>query len=877
MKQQPSDNNFPIGLHCQIREVFPAAYIYGPWLEIANFLRINVSGKNPHLYSAALLILFSPVLFSAMEAITNALRTIRSIILNKTSVMLLLMFLTFRLNASHLVGGNFSLRHVSGTQYELTLRVFRDCENGIADFNKNLVAGMYDKADDRQVSRIYMGNIISNQPLVFVGDNCINIPTGCTSIGTYKAQISLDPQVYNSKAGYYFSWERCCRNTIIQNIVVGNQPGATGEVYYMEIPPVNIINSTPVFNRNPLTLLCVNNPFSFNYDVTDADGDSLVYSLVTPLKGFTDSKSPNDDGQQDYPLLYAGNAARYPYRYPEVQWQNGYSLYGNIMDGNPKLLIDINTGQLNVTPTRQGVYAIAIRVEEYRKGTKLGEVRLDLQLTVSSCNTNQAPVYNSAALNKTYIVNATDTLNFPVIITDPNRDSLNFKYSGTVFGENAKIKEPFATLKDGRAKAKFETEFNWITNCGHITGDTQTVDLWVEDNGCPIYKKTLSKIKIIVVPPPTPAPPAMACLDRLDENTLRINFGDFTTDKYFAYYLFIRKNPDSTETVIDTIRRNDTRQFITDEKAFEHAVNHYRYYFTGVNICGFRGQRSYYINSDPSIPFEPAQPYITRVTVKENNAVLMEWEEAPEEDFKSYNIYRRINFSKDSFKLYKSIYTRSQKYFIDSNVNVQVNSYCYRMTVTNQCGYTSMPGENSCTILLKGAAKPFENELKWNPYINWRNAVDDYTVVRHDDRNTDTLVARLPGLSVSFTDDKLNINWGAYWYKIIAKEALTGVISESNEIYLVQEPVVYAPNAFTPDGDGINDVWGVMPVFVKDFNLKVFNRWGQVVFEASDKYRQWNGIYKDNDPFNNVYIWQIDYTGWDQSKHWIHGNVTTYK
>lgn len=231
--------------------------------------------------------------------------------------------------ASHLVGGNFSLLHLQGNNYLLTLKVFRDCENGIADFNKRLTVGMYDKANDNLVREIFMGDIISNTPLVFVADNCINIPTGCTSVGTYQAQITLDPAVLFSKSGYYFSWERCCRNVIIRNIVVGNQPGITGEVYYMEIPPLSIRNSTPVFNKDPLTLLCVQNPFSFNYNVTDPDGDSLVYTLVTPLQGYTTSKSPNDENQAEYPILNAGDGSQFPSgRYPEVKWKNGYSLNG---------------------------------------------------------------------------------------------------------------------------------------------------------------------------------------------------------------------------------------------------------------------------------------------------------------------------------------------------------------------------------------------------------------------------------------------------------------------------------------------------------------------------------------------------------------------
>jgi len=165
--------------------------------------------------------------------------------MKKLCSIFLIFFALTEAKASHLVGGDFSLQHVSGNVYELSLHIFRDCEHGIPWFNENVHVGMYDKSNNRMVQDIYMGNIISNDTLVFVAKNCIRIPTGCTHIGTYKTRVSLDPNIYTSTAGYYFSWERCCRNVIIKNIDVGvGSSGNTGEAYYMEIPRLDIINST---------------------------------------------------------------------------------------------------------------------------------------------------------------------------------------------------------------------------------------------------------------------------------------------------------------------------------------------------------------------------------------------------------------------------------------------------------------------------------------------------------------------------------------------------------------------------------------------------------------------------------------------------------
>jgi hypothetical protein len=57
--------------------------------------------------------------------------------------------------------------------------------------------------------------------------------------------------------------------------------------------------------------------------------------------------------------------------------------------------------------------------------------------------------------------------------------------------------------------------------------------------------------------------------------------------------------------------------------------------------------------------------------------------------------------------------------------------------------------------------------------------------------------------------------------------------------------------------------------------MSVFNRWGEKVFETTDKNADWNGIFRDNDLANsNVYVWIVEYTGWDHSRHIKKGTVT---
>jgi gliding motility-associated-like protein len=61
------------------------------------------------------------------------------------------------------------------------------------------------------------------------------------------------------------------------------------------------------------------------------------------------------------------------------------------------------------------------------------------------------------------------------------------------------------------------------------------------------------------------------------------------------------------------------------------------------------------------------------------------------------------------------------------------------------------------------------------------------------------------------------------------------------------QATIYFPNSFTPDGDGINDTFGGEGTLISDYQLLVFNRWGQVVFESHDMAYRWNGRTPDGE------------------------------
>jgi gliding motility-associated-like protein len=72
--------------------------------------------------------------------------------------------------------------------------------------------------------------------------------------------------------------------------------------------------------------------------------------------------------------------------------------------------------------------------------------------------------------------------------------------------------------------------------------------------------------------------------------------------------------------------------------------------------------------------------------------------------------------------------------------------------------------------------------------------------------------------------------------------------------------LVNVPNAFTPDGDGINDVFFVsLSAVPLDLEWSIFNRWGELVFESTDPMAQWDGTYQGQPAPQGVYVYQLTY------------------
>jgi|TARA_B110000977_G_scaffold162272_1_gene207609 hypothetical protein len=171
-------------------------------------------------------------------------------------------------------------------------------------------------------------------------------------------------------------------------------------------------------------------------------------------------------------------------------------------------------------------------------------------------------------------------------------------------------------------------------------------------------------------------------------------------------------------------------------------------------------------------------------------------------------------------------------------------------------------------------------DLYWDDYVDWQDGVSRYELLRSVDTGNLKPIVSLNSPSLVFTDGKLDYDWGGYWYSVLAYEnnGEHNAVSRSNDIYLIQPPEVFVPNAVTHNNDGLNDSFGWADVFVKEFTMDLYNRWGEKVFSTTDKNDRWSSVYKNGDlKYSNVYMWIVSYSGWDGNRYYDSGTVTFIK
>lgn len=286
------------------------------------------------------------------------------------------LFVLSSAKATHLAGGNITYLNIGPNQYRITLTLYQDCGGNV----------------------IQPFSPLGNQ-LVFYRNNCnsaplpitlapipgtgFEVPTPCVDDASrcaggtrygirrydWEGVVTLPTSTTAACNEWFFTWgdqppsfcsPNCgfaARNT--NNSLTGPIPGGQVDIYldsYLNNNVVNPGNSSARFNSFQVPAYCVNEPVVVVFDVSEPQGDSLVYSLVPALTDY------------NVPAAYL----------PGLSGSMPANVVGNIININP------NNGNISFTPAFQQTSVFVLKVDEYRNGVLIGYVKIDVQVIMGT-------------------------------------------------------------------------------------------------------------------------------------------------------------------------------------------------------------------------------------------------------------------------------------------------------------------------------------------------------------------------------------------------------------------------------------------------------------------------------------------------------------
>ena len=289
-------------------------------------------------------------------------------------------------HASHISGGEMyytylgkSPTNTNKLRYAITLLLFKDTTvtgPTVATLSSNYNISVYRGDNNTLVGNYVMSRKSYDFMKLSTYDKCLSsFPRVEFAVSAYEVVVDLDPNA----SGYFASHSQCCRVSGVLNM----NSNSVGISYWVKIPgsdsnPFAPDNSSATFLKKDTILVCVSSPLQLDFSAVDPDKDSLVYSFAPGYIGA--GPPPNQlPIQSDTPP------------FATVSYFGGFSF--NRPFGNTSTQINAKTGLVTgIAPAITGIYLLAVRVEEYRKGVKISEHQKEFQVKVENCSITAAEV-----------------------------------------------------------------------------------------------------------------------------------------------------------------------------------------------------------------------------------------------------------------------------------------------------------------------------------------------------------------------------------------------------------------------------------------------------------------------------------------------------
>lgn len=338
-----------------------------------------------------------------------------------------------------------------------------------------------------------------------------------------------------------------------------------------------------------------------------------------------------------------------------------------------------------------------------------------------------------------------------------------------------------------------------------------------------------------------------------------------TVDKYNIY-----RNDGAGWTYLTAVPGNQLNY--TDKKLCNQ---NYGYRVEAVHPDGSLTSKSNSVAIEPIYTLNVSNTHVSNVSVTAPNEITVRWQHST---FSEFDVYKLYKYKEDETEPIAS-YTLTTTDYIDSEVSTDQFSYRYEVVEVDRCGNRTDRGRFGKSILLKGYYDK-ASFIDWSAYAQYENGVQDYKVEIQTSSGF-MMLERTSAQDLSFVDKEYHRDiYGEYCYRVTATSG--GVDSSlSNVVCVSTEPVLLLPNAFTPNNNGLNEVFRPVAQFAYDgvefkptsYDFIILNRWGEIMFRTNDMRIGWDGTYKNKPAQQGTYIYQLKAQGTDNRFIYKEGSV----
>lgn len=702
---------------------------------------------------------------------------------------IILFFLSLQqLQARHIIGGSMSYRCLGRDEYEFTLRLYRDCYClGCPPIDVEAYIGIYrcstpDQCGTQQ--NPYNSLNVPRQSLRNVPATeypCLIPPDVCVEEGVYVFRTILPL----STLSYHVSFQRCCRDETMSNIAL---PGATGATYSVEVTPEaqRLCNSSPQFSIVPPTVICANALLEYDHSAEESDGDSLAYELCAPLAGAGNGSS------QQVVFTCSGSTPRpaCPPPYSELFYRQPYS-FNTPIPGDPMLSIDRRTGLITLRPSAIGRFAVGVCVKEYRKGVLLSKINRDFQFNITDgCNPKLVPdVKEDLKLaEKEFLIRSCGKTLVEITNQSSPMDAIkvlrwNFDLKQGRSAQSTQVHPQIQFPDTGRYQGKL------VLNPGFECADSAKV--WV--HVLPLLQADFSYAFDTCKAGP------VQFRDQSISHSKSIQEWRWHLDRYEASQ---ERNPrllytePGTKKVFLTVRdANQCLSTISKEVRYFPVPLLLITRPSSAEVC------------------EPGKVFFQNLSSPIDTTYSIEWK------FGDGGLSRQLSPT--------YTYLRDGLYSVELSVVSPLG--CKKDTLypnmilvrpTPQAAFAIEPPEVSNVF------PDFQLKDQSSDATRWLWQFGDGR--QYTDRNLSANAQELGALRIT------QFAYNSYGCQD----------SVSQILQVLPEVRYFLPNAFTPNGDSVNDELRAVGIFegMRHFKINIWNRWGEMVFQANDPQSPWNGL-----------------------------------